>query len=118
MDITYTEIKDDAQYTYLTLRKERAQSLHNIFYAFLEDYICSIHVTHNFTEKASVYISFTRILIDNNEDYSFLKDELDEVIKLIDKEKIKDEIGEEEFCGFEKDLNTILRKNKNTNKND
>ena len=109
MEITYTEIKDDAQYTYLTLRKERAQPLHDIFYAFLEDYICSIHVTHTFTEKASVYISFARTLIDNNEDHCFFKDELYEIIGKINKEEIKNEIGDKEFHEFEKDLNVILR---------
>ena len=108
MEITYTEIKDDAQYTYLTLRKEQAQPLHDIFYAFLEDYICSIHVIHTFTEKASVYISFARILIDNNEDHCFFKDELYKTIGNINKEEIKNEIGDEEFREFEKDLNVIL----------
>ena len=113
MEIKHTEIKDDAQYTYPTLRKERAQPLHDVFYEFLEDYICSIHVTHTFTEKASVYISFAITLINNNEDHYFFKNELYKTTRNINKEEIKNEIGAEEFHELEKDLNVILCNKKN-----
>ena len=109
MHFKYTEIKESALDDYNELRKGEKEPLYNIFYAFLEDVSHSIHKTHNLTEKISIYVSFVSILVLEKENFDFLKDELGEVIKSINKEKIKNEIGEEEFREFEKDLNVILR---------
>lgn len=108
MNFKYTEIKESALDDYNELRKDKKEPLYNIFYAFLEDVSNSIHKNHNSTEKISIYISFVSILIFKKENFDFLNDELEEIIKLINREKIKNEIGEEEFREFENDLNIIL----------
>ena len=108
MHFKYMEIKDSALDDYNELRRGEKKPLYNIFYAFLEDISNSIHKTHNQTEKISIYISFISILILKKEKYAFLEKELDEIINSINKEEIKNEIGEEEFREFENDLNIIL----------
>ena len=108
MHFKHTEIKDSVWDDYNELRKGENEPLYNIYYAFFEDISNSIHKTHNLTEKISIYVSFVSILILQKENYDFLEKELDEVIKSINKKEIKDEIGEEEFRKFEKDLNIIL----------
>ena len=107
MELKYSEIKESSQDAYNDSDEEQGYDLYNTFYFHLNDFTC--HEKCNFTEKLSVYISFTVILLENNEDYSFLKEELTVLLKEANKEKIKKELDNEDYYEFEKDFDKVSR---------
>ena len=107
MDLTYIEIKESSEDTYINSYERRGETLTDTFYSHLDDHIS--HEECDFTEELSVYISFASILIENKKDISFIVKEMLPLIKKADTNKIKEELNIADYKTFENDL-TLVKK--------
>ena len=88
--MAYNEVKEDVYEGYDRLHIRAKFTLRQCFSAFLTDYI--IHDDYDLSEVICIYTSFILMLIEKDEDFSFLIEPLKEKLEKITDEQLQKEI--------------------------